>query len=516
MPATSPPNDPRHSSDLTSSRQPGTPPTPQFISLDSGRSRTEHLAIRIIRILRQITPNLLIAWADFIALLASGQAAIAIRHLMNPLHYGINFPPILPAYTALMLFGYFAVGLYPSIRRSGPDELRRLTLTTTALTFIIIVMTYISRGGFDVNTAMFIVAWGIALFAVPLGRAVVRSLFAHRNWWGPKAIILSTDRTHADKILRNLRSRPRIGLRASAILLMGAQPEMSTDLGLPLLHGTDSTLAHARENGINYAIITLSDLNDPGSLALIRRYETCFKHWIIVPYTTQSYSLWVRTRDLNGMLGLELTHHLLSRKDRLIKRLLDLVLTLIGAVCALPLGLIIAVAIKLDSPGPILYSQHRLGRNGKVFRVYKFRSMVFNACEILQNYFLQHPELRTEWEHTQKLKRDPRISRVGRFLRKTSLDELPQLLNVLRGEMSLVGPRPIVEAEIPHYGEVWELYQRVRPGITGQWQVSGRNDTTYAERTAMDTYYIRNWSIWLDIYLLARTASSALRGDGAY
>ncbi len=489
---------------------------PQFISLDSGQSRTEHLAVHIIRFLRRITPNLLIVWADFIALLASGQTAIAIRHLMKPLYYSVSFPPILPAYVALMLFSYFAVGLYPSIRRSGPDELRRLTLTTTTLTFIIVVMTYISHGGFDANATMFVVAWGMALFAVPLGRATIRSLFAHRNWWGPKAVILSTDRRHADQILHGLKSQPRVGLRASAILLMGAHPGVSTDLGLPLLHGTDSALAHARENGINYAMITLSDLNDPDSLALIRRYETCFKHWIIVPYTTQSYSLWVRTRDFNGMLGLELTHHLLSRKDRLIKRLLDLILTLIGAVCTLPLGLIIAVAIKLDSPGPILYSQHRLGKNGKIFRVYKFRSMVSDACEILQNHFLQHPELRTEWERTQKLKQDPRISRVGRFLRKTSLDELPQLLNVLRGEMSLVGPRPIVEAEIPHYGEVWELYQRVRPGITGQWQVSGRNDTTYAERTAMDTYYIRNWSIWLDIYLLARTVSSVLRGNGAY
>jgi lipopolysaccharide/colanic/teichoic acid biosynthesis glycosyltransferase len=142
--------------------------------------------------------------------------------------------------------------------------------------------------------------------------------------------------------------------------------------------------------------------------------------------------------------------------------------------------------------------------------------MVPDADAVLTKYLETHPELKEEWLRDQKLRNDPRITRTGRFLRKTSLDELPQLWNVLRGEMSLVGPRPIVEAEIERYGANFALYTRVLPGLTGLWQVSGRNDTTYPERVALDSYYVRNWSVWLDLYILARTVWVVLAGKGAY
>ena len=137
------------------------------------------------------------------------------------------------------------------------------------------------------------------------------------------------------------------------------------------------------------------------------------------------------------------------------------------------------------------------------------------AEQLLENYLRDNPNLRAEWEHTQKLRDDPRITRIGRFLRKSSLDELPQLWNVLRGEMSLVGSRPIVDAEVPKYGEVYELYRRIRPGISGLWQVSGRSNTSYSKRVAMDSYYVRNWSFWLDVILLIRTVKIVLLGRGA-
>jgi lipopolysaccharide/colanic/teichoic acid biosynthesis glycosyltransferase len=137
------------------------------------------------------------------------------------------------------------------------------------------------------------------------------------------------------------------------------------------------------------------------------------------------------------------------------------------------------------------------------------------AEQLLESYLRNNPNLRAEWEHAQKLRDDPRITRIGRFLRKSSLDELPQLWNVLRGEMSLVGSRPIVDAEVPKYGEVYEQYRRIRPGISGLWQVSGRSNTSYSERVAMDSYYVRNWSFWLDLILLSRTVKIVLRGRGA-
>lgn len=142
--------------------------------------------------------------------------------------------------------------------------------------------------------------------------------------------------------------------------------------------------------------------------------------------------------------------------------------------------------------------------------------MVKDADEVLKEYLEKHPELREEWERDQKLRSDPRVTRIGRILRQTSLDELPQLWNVLRGEMSLVGPRPIVQDEVIKYGEKFALYIKVKPGMTGLWQVSGRNDTTYQERVNLDTYYIRNWSLWLDLYILARTAWVVLTRKGAY
>jgi len=191
-------------------------------------------------------------------------------------------------------------------------------------------------------------------------------------------------------------------------------------------------------------------------------------------------------------------------------------LTLAGGIVALPLIVLIMAWIKLDSPGPIFYSQARIGRNGRRFRAWKFRSMVIDADKLLETYLAQHPELRKEWARDHKLKKDPRVTRAGRFLRRTSLDELPQLWNVLQGEMSLVGPRPITEKEVEKYGGAFEVYKKVNGGITGLWQVSGRNDVSYEERVYWDQFYVRNWSVWLDCCILFRTIAVVLLSKGAY
>jgi lipopolysaccharide/colanic/teichoic acid biosynthesis glycosyltransferase len=164
----------------------------------------------------------------------------------------------------------------------------------------------------------------------------------------------------------------------------------------------------------------------------------------------------------------------------------------------------------------VFYGQWRIGYGGRRFRAWKFRTMVVNAEQQLEMHLANSPELRREWERDHKLRNDPRVTAIGRFLRKTSLDELPQLANVLIGQMSLVGPRPIVEEEIVKYGDAFRLYLRVRPGLTGLWQVSGRNDTGYAQRVRLDMHYVRNWSPWLDIHLLARTIGVIAGQKGAY
>ncbi len=209
-----------------------------------------------------------------------------------------------------------------------------------------------------------------------------------------------------------------------------------------------------------------------------------------------------------------LNRDLVSKNN--IARVLDIALILLAAPYILLALIILVFLIKLDSPGPVFFRQIRIGRLGRKFAVYKFRTMVQNADQVLQDYLDKSPELKVEWLATHKLKQDPRVTRLGSLLRTWSLDELPQLWNVIIGDMSLVGPRPIVDAEVEKYGKCFELYIQVRPGLTGLWQVSGRNNTTYERRVELDEYYVRNRSLKLDLQILLKTVLVVLKKDGAY
>ena len=199
---------------------------------------------------------------------------------------------------------------------------------------------------------------------------------------------------------------------------------------------------------------------------------------------------------------------------RLAKIGFDLVLAAAGLFTLAPLLLVVAALVKLDG-GPALFGHTRIGVGGRPFRVLKFRSMVTDSEAVLQQLLAADPLAAVEWQQTQKLRNDPRITRIGGFLRRTSLDELPQLINVLRLEMSLVGPRPIVQAEIARYGEDIAYYYETRPGLTGLWQVSGRTETAYAHRVQLDTWYVKNWTIWHDLAIIAKTVPAVLQRRGA-
>lgn len=199
-----------------------------------------------------------------------------------------------------------------------------------------------------------------------------------------------------------------------------------------------------------------------------------------------------------------------------LKRVLDVVLVLLFLPFVLPvIGLLMAI-IKLDSKGPALYQCERIGYRGKKFSIFKLRTMCVNADEKLAQILREHPSLREEWEVDHKLRNDPRITRVGNVIRTLSLDELPQIFNVLKGEMSLVGPRPIVDAEVEKYGKHFAAYKSVRPGITGLWQVSGRNDTSYDSRVILDKYYSKNVSFVQDMKILLKTIPATFSKKGAY
>ena len=201
---------------------------------------------------------------------------------------------------------------------------------------------------------------------------------------------------------------------------------------------------------------------------------------------------------------------------RVLKRSLDIFLVLLFSPLILLLVAIIGAAVRLGSPGPVFFSHRRISRHGAFFSMWKFRTMSTNSVQILEDYFEARPEARAEWRKTHKLKNDPRVTPIGNFLRKTSLDELPQLWNVFTGSMSLVGPRPIVAAEVEKYGPYFADYCLVKPGLTGLWQISGRSSTTYPERVQLDSRYAHNWTLLGDVRILSKTLSSVVNQDGAY
>ena len=221
-------------------------------------------------------------------------------------------------------------------------------------------------------------------------------------------------------------------------------------------------------------------------------------------------------------LGISLSHtakpsvRLLESGSQRIKRTVDVCLASLLTLAALPFALLIAAAIVLETRGPVFFCHTRIGKGGRRFRLWKFRSMVVDADAVLKKHLAENPSNVFEWLQSRKLKNDPRVTRVGRLLRRSSLDELPQLWNVLRGDMSMVGPRPIIEEETAKYGAVFPLYLQVLPGLTGLWQVSGRNDTSYRKRTELDSWYIHHWTIRMDFVVLLKTVRAVICGTGAY
>jgi len=341
---------------------------------------------------------------------------------------------------------------------------------------------------------------------------MVRAKYGQSSWWGYPAVVAGAGKA-ARNLIREMRHDVELGLKPVAVI---EDRDCSTELdGLPVF-GTTTDPTPLRELWSPYVIATANEMPQYRIIEVVRRRRMKVSGILLVQDFHALSSLHVNTRKIGGMFALELPHEHAHHYLHAAKRLLDIVLTVGIALVALPLTLLIAAAMKVTSPGPVFYGQRRIGRHGKEFRVWKFRSMVLNADEALRQHLEGNPEAQAEWDADHKLRNDPRVTPIGRILRSTSLDELPQLWNVLAGQMSLVGPRPIVDAEVVKYGESIELYRNVRGGLTGLWQVSGRNDTSYEERVRLDKFYVQNCSIWLDLCILFRTLGIVLLKKGAY
>jgi Undecaprenyl-phosphate galactose phosphotransferase WbaP len=406
-----------------------------------------------------------------------------------------------------------AARLYPGVCENPVGELRRTVLAVT-LSFLCLGASTFVFHDLSQSRIIVLVAYLFSVLLVPLFRGLVRSAFAKRSWWGSPVVVIGFGET-GRRVLKTLQDHPERGLRPVAVL----DDELSAheDIGPGLIAGPlSSCFEIAREHRISYGILCMPNLSREEILPLLNRYGQCFSHIMLIPDLMGMASLDVNVREVGGLVGLEVTQKLLRPSAQYAKRTIDLALTVAGAVFVLPLIAVVAAVIKLESEGSVFYRNERIGYRGQKFNAWKLRSMVTNGDEVLMRYLEANPDEKTAWDKTQKLKRDPRITRVGRIIRKTSIDELPQLWNVLRGEMSLVGPRPFLQSQIEMYGPSFELYKRVRPGITGLWQVSGRNQLGFSERVRLDAYVIQNWSVWLDLYILARTFKAVITAKGAY
>jgi Undecaprenyl-phosphate galactose phosphotransferase WbaP len=410
---------------------------------------------------------------------------------------------------------YLLCGLYPGIAMHPVDELRRLSLGTTLAS----ALSFTTFGYHPASNLIRVtlILWTCGMAAVPGSRALMRRLCQGRSWWGVPTLILGAGRA-GRRIVQALYQNPQLGLRPIGVLDNDPNRYARDGWsgGVPYLGPIKNAAGVAAAHRVEHAIVAMPGARSAVLSRLIFRYTQCFPHILVVPNLQGSISLWVRPRSMGGILGLEISHLLVHRVPQFLKRAFDILLALLAMLLLAPLLLAIYAAIRLESRGPALYFQNRLGRGGTSFRLWKFRSM-YSDCDLaLRKAFARDPSLAMEWRQNHKLRRDPRVTRLGKVIRKLSLDELPQLWNVLIGDMSLVGPRPIVTAEIHRYRRRYACYALVRPGITGLWQVSGRNNTSYEQRIRFDDFYVRNWSIWLDIYILAKTVRTVVTCDGAY
>lgn len=321
----------------------------------------------------------------------------------------------------------------------------------------------------------------------------------------------------ADAVVREFRKDS--GLNYEVIgFLEDHEPKTEYISEYPILGGFADLEKVVNETGVQHVLIAAPGLPQEQLASLLYRAQSICSDVGVVPNLVAVPMSNVQAESYYDarIMILHVQNNLSKWTNRAVKRIFDVVMTIVGGLLISPILLGVAFWVYRDSPGPVIYKHRRVGKDGKEFDCYKFRSMCVDSAERLQKLLESDPEARKEWETSFKLKNDPRITRSGAFLRKTSLDELPQLLNVLKGEMSLVGPRPIVRKEVPRYGEYIKEYYMVRPGITGMWQVSGRSDIDYPERVQMDSWYVHNWSVWLDILMLWRTIKVVAGRKGAY
>ncbi|MDD5596663.1 MAG: undecaprenyl-phosphate galactose phosphotransferase WbaP [Victivallaceae bacterium] len=400
---------------------------------------------------------------------------------------------------------------FPGIALNPVEEFRRSFLIITLSCSLLFAYSLLVEPGTILLSFIFIY-YASTLLVVPLGRFFARACMQRFNIFKIDVLIVGSNRA-SRQLAQNLRDTCFLhGLNPLGFVGNDADANKCATDSLPFLGGLECVKKLAQERKIDYLIICLSNDVLAGK---INDWTLYFKHIMLVPDLDLYFSSNLYPGEINGVLGIEIKNQLLLPSARYLKAVLEFIFAIALLLATWPLFLILATMVKLSSPGPVFYKTRRLGLGGREINMYKFRTMYVYSETHFEEILLSDPVAAKEWEENFKLENDPRITPVGNFLRKTSLDELPQFLNVLSGDMAVVGPRPIVQSEVKLYGDSYEIRKRVKPGITGLWQVSGRNNTSYARRVFWDTYYIRNWSPWLDYYIFFKTVWEVLLCRGA-
>jgi len=408
--------------------------------------------------------------------------------------------------------GYWLVRLYPGYGLTAVERLRRRVRATFVMFVVCIAWEYlVAKAGW--SSGVFLATFVFALILPPILQGLVRNLLIRMNCWGSPVLVFGGAKT-GEVVLSFLRNDISLGLKPVGVI-DDDQDKWGTSLeGVPVIGGVECI--HSYVDSVHYAILAMPGAGRERLVSLASALP--FPHIIIIPDLLGLPSLWVEVRDLGGTMGLQIKKDLLLRHNCYLKRLMDFILGIPLFIISLPILAFFALWIKVASPGPAFFTQEREGYEGKLFRIWKLRTMYLDAEERLEGYLAKNSAARNEWNRFYKLKNDPRIlPMVGTILRKTSLDELPQLWNILKGEMSLVGPRPFPKYHLDNFSnEFCSMRRSVMPGLTGLWQVSARSDGDLDIQESLDSYYIRNWSIWMDLYLLGRTVGIVLTGRGAY
>jgi len=418
---------------------------------------------------------------------------------------------VIPMYMA----GASMARLLPGWGLGVVEELRRVTLVLAGVFVLTLAGMWLVNtnavGGDTASRLTLGLASLLAFGLVPFARSRVKAFLIRRDGWGVEVVIYGAGQA-GSKLVRQLQEERGLGYIPSAVFDDNDRRWGDYLDTVPILGGTENVAPNA-----SVAFLAIPGVDAQRQAELLEGPLSCYRTVVVLPDLVDAPSLWVRARDFAGILGLEVASTLTRPIPKAVKRLIDLLVVIGIAPFWLPVMALSALSVWLGDRESPFYAQERIGQGGKTFGAMKMRTMVPNAEFVLKKALDDNPELRQEWDLTFKLENDPRITRVGAFLRRTSLDEIPQLINVFRGEMSLVGPRPLPayhHDELPP--RVRELRERVRPGITGLWQVSGRSDSGNVGMERWDPYYVRNWSLWLDVVILVRTFRVVFKGSGAY